>query len=135
MRQSLLISLGIGALTLVGHVKATYHGDSLSRKERFALNLKERFALELKACQEAFAKGKPSKCQLYGKIQFVTSFPDVKVQVVDSFPDIKVQRVQSFADAPGKWQEVTSFPDYKVQVVTSFPDYKIKYVTSFPGCQ
>ncbi|MER2566173.1 MAG: hypothetical protein ABTQ32_35955 [Myxococcaceae bacterium] len=71
--------------------------------------------------------------KLYGKIQIVTSFPDVKVQEVSSFPDVKVQKVSSFPDSCGKWQFVTSFPDTKVQFVTSFPDVKIKYVTSFPG--
>jgi hypothetical protein len=71
--------------------------------------------------------------KLFGKIQIVTSFPDVKVQEVSSFPDVKVQKVTSFPDSCGKWQFVTSFPDTKVQFVTSFPDVKIKYVTSFPG--
>lgn len=71
--------------------------------------------------------------KLYGKIQEVSSFPDVKVQVVSSFPDVKVQKVTSFPDKCGKWQTVTSFPDTKVQFVTSFPDVKIQYVTSFPG--
>lgn len=73
--------------------------------------------------------GKP----LFGKVQFVTSFPDIKAQVVSSFPDLKVQMVSSFPDSCGKWQEVTSFPDIKVQIVESFPDIKIQYVTSFPG--
>ncbi|MGV3619906.1 MAG: hypothetical protein ACO1OB_03765 [Archangium sp.] len=71
--------------------------------------------------------------KLYGKIQEVSSFPDVKVQVVSSFPDVKVQKVSSFPDKCGKWQMVTSFPDTKVQFVTSFPDVKVQYVTSFPG--
>ena len=71
--------------------------------------------------------------KLYGKIQIVTSFPDVKVQEVTSFPDVKVQKVTSFPDTCGKWQIVTSFPDTKVQIVTSFPDVKVQYVTSFPG--
>jgi hypothetical protein len=71
--------------------------------------------------------------KMFGKIQEVTSFPDVKVQVVTSFPDVKVQKVSSFPDSCGKWQMVTSFPDTKVQFVTSFPDVKIQYVTSFPG--
>lgn len=70
---------------------------------------------------------------LYGKVQFVSSFPDIKIQYVTSFPDIKVQWVTSFPDQCGKWQEVTSFPDFKVQVVTSFPDLKVQEVTSFPG--
>lgn len=71
--------------------------------------------------------------KLYGNIQEVSSFPDVKVQVVSSFPDVKVQKVSSFPDSCGKWKMVTSFPDTKVQFVTSFPDVKIQYVTSFPG--
>jgi len=71
--------------------------------------------------------------KLYGKIQIVSSFPDVKVQEVSSFPDVKVKKVTSFPDKCGEWQFVTSFPDTKVQFVSSFPDVKIKYVTSFPG--
>ena len=34
--------------------------------------------------------------QLFGKVQIVTAFPDVKVQVVDAFPDVKVQFVTAF---------------------------------------
>jgi hypothetical protein len=71
---------------------------------------------------------------LHGKIQFVTSFPDVKVQFVESFPDVKVKFVNSFPDDCGEWQVVNSFPDIKVQIVESFPDIKIKVVESFPGC-
>ncbi len=71
--------------------------------------------------------------KLYGKIQIVTSFPDIKVQEVTSFPDLKVEKVTSFPDKCGKWQMVTSFPDTKIQLVTSFPDVKVQYVTSFPG--
>lgn len=71
--------------------------------------------------------------QLYGKIQFVESFPDLTVQVVDSFPDLKVKIVDSFADDCGEWQIVDSFPDVKVKIVESFADIKIKFVESFPG--
>jgi hypothetical protein len=99
------------------------------------LSIKERFALEIEVCNKAIARGKQNKCQLYGKIKWVTSFPDVKVKVVNSFPDIKVKLVTSFPSSPGKWQIVNSFPDYKVQQVTSFPDYKFKFITSFPGCR
>ena len=98
------------------------------------LTKQERFALELEACQKAWASGTPDKCELYGKIEVVDSFPDVKIQKVDSFPDIKVKWVNSFPDSPGKWQKVDSFPDYKVQFVDSFPDYKVQFVDSFPGC-
>lgn len=70
---------------------------------------------------------------LYGKVQFVTSFPDIKIQYVNSFPDIKVKYVNSFPDDCGEWQVVESFPDFKVQVVESFPDLKVQIVESFPG--
>ncbi len=70
---------------------------------------------------------------LYGKVQFVTSFPDIKIQFVESFPDIKVQFVDAFPDDCGQWQIVESFPDFTVQVVESFPDIKVKTVNSFPG--
>ena len=79
-----------------------------------------------KSCQ---LKGK----KLWGKVQFVTSFPDIKVERVTSFPDLKVEWVTSFPDKCGKWEKVTSFPDFKIQIVTSFPDLKIQEVTSFPG--
>jgi hypothetical protein len=71
--------------------------------------------------------------KLYGRIQVVTAFPDVKVQVVDAFPDLRVQKVDAFPDKCGRWQLVTAFPDTKVQMVTAFPDVKVQMVTSFPG--
>jgi hypothetical protein len=71
--------------------------------------------------------------QLFGKIQFVDSFPDLTVQVVESFPDIKVKIVNSFPDDCGEWQIVDSFPDIKIKIVESFADLKIKFVESFPG--
>jgi len=71
--------------------------------------------------------------KLYGKVKFVTSFPDIKIQYVNSFPDIKVKFVTSFPDDCGEWQQVNSFPDFKVQIVESFPDIKVKVVDSFPG--
>jgi hypothetical protein len=73
--------------------------------------------------------------KLYGKVQIVNSFPDIKVQIVSSFPDLKVQRVNSFPDRCGKWQFVNSFPDFKIQYVNSFPDIKVKFVDSFPGAE
>jgi len=70
---------------------------------------------------------------LFGKVEFVTSFADIKIEFVTSFPDIRVKFVDSFADDCGEWEEVTSFPDFKVEVVTSFPDLKVQKVDSFPG--
>ena len=86
----------------------------------------ERPALDKAACT---FKGK----KLYGKIQVVTAFADVKVQVVTAFPDLKVQNVTAFPDKCGQWQIVTAFPDTKIQYVTAFPDVKIEYVEAFPG--
>ena len=79
-----------------------------------------------------------SDCQfegipLHGKVQVVTSFPDIEVKVVDSFPDLKVKLVESLPDGCGEWQMVDSFPDFTIQYVESFPDVEIKMVTSFPG--
>ncbi len=73
--------------------------------------------------------GKP----LFGKVQIVSSAPDVKVATVSSLEDLRVQIVSSFPDRCGKWQLVNSFPNLKVQFVKSFPDIKIKFVESFPG--
>lgn len=70
---------------------------------------------------------------LYGDVEVVESFPDIKVQIVTSFPDLKVEVVDSFPDDCGLWRFVDSFPDVKVQFVESFPDLKIQYVDSFPG--
>ena len=80
----------------------------------------------------------PEKCewngiQLYGKVKFVTSFPDIKIQFVNSFEDIRVKYVTSFPDQCGEWQVVESFPDFRIQVVESFPDIKVRVVESFPG--
>ncbi len=71
--------------------------------------------------------------KLYGKVKFVSSFPDIKIKYVSSFADIHVKMVSSFPDDCGEWKEVSSFPDFKVQVVSSFPDLKVKKVSSFPG--
>lgn len=71
--------------------------------------------------------------KLYGKIQVVTSFPDVKIQVVSAFPELKVEKVESFPTKCGQWQLVKSFPDTKIQFVNSFPDVKVEFVSSFPG--
>ena len=49
---------------------------------------------------------------LYGKVQFVNSFPDLKIQYVDNFPDLKVKMVNNFPDRCGEWQVVESLPDF-----------------------
>ena len=71
--------------------------------------------------------------KLYGKVQIVDYFPDIKVQIVDYFPDLKVQKVEYFPTTCGKWQFVDYFPDLKIQFVDYFPDLKIQFVDYFPG--
>ncbi len=71
--------------------------------------------------------------KLYGKVQIVDYFPDIKVQIVDYFPDLKVQKVDYFPNSCGKWQFVDYFPDIKIQFVDYFPDVKIQFVDYFPG--
>ena len=71
--------------------------------------------------------------KLYGKVKFVTSFPDFTIRYVKNFADIKVKFVESFPNDCGKWQIVESFPDFKVQVVESNPDLEVQIVNSFPG--
>nr|WP_198931493.1 hypothetical protein [Desertifilum tharense] len=74
-------------------------------------------------------KGRP----LYGKVQKVERFADLKVQVVTAFPDLKVQQVNAFPDRCGQWQWVDAFPDFTAQTVEAFADLKIQYVNAFPG--
>lgn len=71
--------------------------------------------------------------RLYGKVEFVDHFADIKIKYVDHFPDIKVKMVDHFPDDCGKWKEVDHFPDFKVQVVEHFPDIKVQLVDHFPG--
>ena len=71
--------------------------------------------------------------KLYGKIEIVTAFPDVKVQEVKAFPDLKIEEVNAFPDKCGLWQLVKAFPNTKVQYVNAFPDVKIQHVKAFPG--
>lgn len=73
--------------------------------------------------------GKP----LYGRVQIVEHFPDIKIQVVQHFPDLNVKVVEHFPDSCGRWEFVEHFPDFKVQIVEHFPDVKVKYVEHFPG--
>ena len=80
----------------------------------------------------------PSSCryrgtQLYGKVEIVEAFPDLKVQVVNSMPDLDVKFVENFPDECGEWQVSKIFPDLRVQFVNIFPDLKIRIVNSSPG--
>ena len=71
--------------------------------------------------------------KLYGKVEVVDNWADIKIQVVDSWPDLKVQEVTSFADSCGKWEFVTSFPDFTITYVDNWPDLKVQFVDNWPG--
>lgn len=71
--------------------------------------------------------------RLYGRVQIVDYFPDLKVQIVNYFPDLNVQKTDYFPTSCGKWQFVDYFPDFTVQFVNYFPDLKIRFVDYFPG--
>jgi hypothetical protein len=71
--------------------------------------------------------------RLYGRVQVVTSHPDLRVRVVRSLPELRVQQVDSFPNACGRWQLVDSFPDLRIQMVDSFADLTIQWVDALPG--
>ena len=125
MKKSLLLALLPLALLLSGMKSSPKTIADLNPEEKAA------FIKHLIETGDCEWKG----IKLKGKVEFVTSFPDIKIQYVESFPDIKVKFVTSFPDDCGEWQEVSSFPDFTVQVVSSFPDLKVKKVTSFPGME
>jgi len=147
MRNALMIIVLCGSLSLAGEAAAAPASKNRPQVEQSAPLVKhvtpakpvtreQKIQAFLKAVREMGAVS--SSCSLKGKnlkgkVQVVSSFPDLKVQRVTSFPDLKVQWVDSFPDSCGKWKSVTSFPDFKIQWVTSFPDLKIQEVTSFPG--
>jgi hypothetical protein len=115
MSKKILICFVLASI-IIG-VSAAISSKNLAAKER------------LKTCSDCTFNG----INLYGKVQVVDAFPDIKVQVVDAFPDLKVQEVDAFPDECGKWQFVDAFPDFKIQFVDAFPDIKIQYVDAFPG--
>ena len=68
-----------------------------------------------------------ANCTLEGKALYG------RVQVVNAFPDLKVQKVTACPDRCGRWQFVDSFPDFRIQFVNAFPDLRIQSVDAFPG--
>jgi hypothetical protein len=71
--------------------------------------------------------------KLYGRVQIVKEFADIKVKIVSALPDLRVQKVTVFPNACGKWKIVDNFPELTVQIVEVFPDIQIEYVETFPG--
>ena len=79
------------------------------------------------------APAKPDVKKIFGRIQYVTAFPDYKVEIVSVFEDLRVQEVTALANSAGKWQIVTALPDFKIQKVTAFADFRISFVNALPG--
>jgi hypothetical protein len=101
--------------------------------ERRILLLLVAFGLWLPFVFSARAAEKKLDVQkIYGRIQFVQSFPDYKVKSVKNFADLKVQIVKNFPDAPGQWQIVNSSPDFKIQVVDSSADFTVEFKNGVP---
>jgi hypothetical protein len=121
---SVLLSLALAALAIVTIV---------ARAQAWSINSQSNPQASPQLIALDSASCSVNGIALYGKVQVVDSFPDLKVKTVTSFPDLKVQWVDSFADRCGEWQEVSSFPDFTIQYVDSFPDLEIENVTSFPG--
>jgi hypothetical protein len=138
--QIKIISVVVGTL-LVAIILDNVSSGSAMRSKSSAVNYLAQSGTDSKSPSKKSntSSSKPA-CRkkginLYGKVQFVDSFPDLTIQYVSSFPDINVEFVSSFPSSCGQWEEVDSFPDFKVQVVSSFPDLKVKKVSSFPGME
>ncbi|MBN1339287.1 MAG: hypothetical protein JXA03_08185 [Bacteroidales bacterium] len=71
--------------------------------------------------------------ELFGKIQRVTSFADLKVEVVDYNADLEVDTTSSWPSKCGQWKFVQHFPDLKVEFVKYGADLRIKYVNYGAG--
>ncbi|MGB3691569.1 MAG: hypothetical protein WA865_08520 [Spirulinaceae cyanobacterium] len=71
--------------------------------------------------------------RLYGKVQIVENFPDVKVKVVAADADLMVKQVQIFPSRCGEWQIVDAFADLRVKFVESSPDFTVQFVYNSSG--
>lgn len=86
----------------------------------------------------AYSESAVSDCtfrgkKLFGRIQFVSSMPDIRVRSVSSASDLRVQTVTHVPSQCGEWQIVKSFPDIRVQIDANATDFTIQFVDSFPG--
>ncbi len=95
-----------------------------------------KFVIDKKNCTITNKDSKET-FNLYGNIEIVESFPDIRVKIVDSFEDLDVKKITTYypntPESCGEFREVKSFPDIRVKIVTSSPDITVKIVDSFPG--
>lgn len=70
---------------------------------------------------------------LFGRVQMVNAFPDLKIKIVEVLPDLRVVRVRGLASRCGEWEIVTTQPALKVQVVDAFEDLRVQFVEVMPG--
>jgi hypothetical protein len=71
--------------------------------------------------------------KLYGRVEYVQHFEDIRVKVVKDFADLDVKIVNRPATQCGEWQMVDKDPDLRVKIVQNGEDIRIKYVSDFPG--
>ncbi len=72
--------------------------------------------------------GAPQAQQVFGRIQVVDHFPDVRVRVVQGIADMEVRVVDAFPNRQGRWQFVDHFPDFRVQFVQHHADFTVRLV-------
>lgn len=129
-RQLTLFSLCLFAILNVGMIRSSRLLSDRMKPliDRSSKRLACLALINSKACEFNGIK-------LFGKVQFVSSFPDIKIKYVSNFADIKVKFVENFPDECGEWQVVENFPEIKVQVVENFPDLEVQLVEHFPGME
>lgn len=72
--------------------------------------------------------GTPQPQQVFGRIQVVDHFPDVRVRVVRGIADMEVRVVDALPNRQGRWQFVDHFPDFRVQFVQHHADFTVRLV-------
>jgi len=64
----------------------------------------------------------------YGRIQFVSSFPDYRVRIVELNGDYRVRIIHSTAYHEGLWEIVNRFADYRIQLVETGEDFTVEFI-------
>lgn len=73
-------------------------------------------------------QGNPQPQEVFGRIQVVDHFPDVRVRAVQGIADMEVRVVDALANRQGRWQFVDHFPDFRVQFVQHHADFTVRLV-------
>lgn len=71
--------------------------------------------------------------KLYGRIQFVDTFPDIRIRIVTSKPNLRVVKKQSNAIQCGEWQIVNFAPSIRIMIDQKHGEIDVQYVDFSPG--